>query len=66
MIFVKTKFQVWGALISTVLITGSAAKAMVDLADDDYLRMFCVELAIFQQAITLQPGESHQQIMTIS
>lgn len=42
------------------------AAVMADLADDDYLRMFCVEPAVFQQPVCLQPGEEHVLRMAIS
>ncbi|KAH7291431.1 hypothetical protein KP509_29G016800 [Ceratopteris richardii] len=33
------------------------AKAMVDLADDEYKHMLCVEPAVIEKPITLKPGE---------
>jgi glucose-6-phosphate 1-epimerase len=35
-----------------------ATKKLDDMADDEYLRMLCVEAAIIDQPVTLAPGES--------
>ncbi|MBV7297535.1 D-hexose-6-phosphate mutarotase [Enterovibrio paralichthyis] len=42
------------------------AASMADMADDGYQTMVCVESAVYDRSVTLQPGEKHTLSTTIS